>query len=113
MTNQWEFDFDAMARLARESPAEFARRREEMILQAIHSFRKPELGQRIQSEIDLERMRTPPGEKTCLLLAAKMNASLERITRLLAEIRVLARDELAAGRGRQDDSPEPERPRPT
>lgn len=92
MTNQWEFDFDFMAKLAREAPAEFARRREEMILQAIHSFGKPELGHRIQSEIDVERMRTPPGEKTCLLLAAKMNASLERISGLLAEIRSLAGD---------------------
>lgn len=98
MVSQWNFDFDLMARLARESPAEFARKREELILEAIAAFRYPEKGHRFQAEIDADRMRTPPGEKTCLAMAGRLSASLARMSDLLADIQALAKDG-AARRG--------------
>lgn len=93
MSCQWNFDFDLMARLAREAPAEFARKREELILSTIASFRSPEAGRRFQSEIDSDRVRTPPGEQTCLAIARKMSRSLGRMSDLLADIQSLAKVE--------------------
>lgn len=94
MAQQPAFDFDLMARLARESPAEFARKREELILQVIDSFRSPEAGHRFQSQIDSDRMRTSPGEQTCLAMAKRMSTSLGRMSTLLADIQTLARQEI-------------------
>lgn len=88
---QLNFDFELMARLAKESPAEFARKREELILQTIESFRCPEKGHRFQAEIDADRMRTPPGEKTYLAMADRMGSSLARMATLLGEIQSVAK----------------------
>jgi hypothetical protein len=85
-----QFDFDLMVRLAREAPAEFARKREELILDAIASFRSPDEGHRFQSEIDSERLRSAPGEQAYLAIATKMAASLAKLSALLAAIQSLA-----------------------
>lgn len=50
------FDFDLMAKLAQESPAEFARLRAMLINQAIGRFSDAAGGYELQGEIDLERM---------------------------------------------------------
>jgi hypothetical protein len=94
MAVQVDFDFDLMVRLAREAPAEFARRREELILGTIATFRSPEAGHRFQLEIDAERMRSAPGEQTCLAIAKRMNASLRKMSALLADIQTLAKREI-------------------
>lgn len=93
MLSYREFDFDLMARLARESPAEFASRREEILLEAIKAFRRPEDGRRIQAEIDAERLRTAPGEKTCVAIMQRMGSSLGRMSSLFADVHELARKE--------------------
>lgn len=93
MVPQVQFDFDLMVQLAREAPAEFARKREELILGAIAAFRSPEDGYRFQSEIDAERVRTAPGEQSCVAIAKRMAASLGKMSALLSDIQVLARSD--------------------
>lgn len=90
MLTPWEFDFDLMARLARENPAEFARKREELILVAIQSFRSPEQGHKFQFEIDSDRMRTPPGQKTFIAIAQRLSSTLNRMSSLLEDIQTIA-----------------------
>lgn len=85
-----EFDFDLMARLAQENPAEFARKREELLRRAIESFRRPDEGRQVQFEIDMERMRTSPGEQTCVAMAGKLNLLLRQMADLFAGIQSAA-----------------------
>lgn len=85
-----EFDFDLMARLAKEDPAEFARRRELLIQQAIAAFPDPELGQRLQAEIDLERVCAPQGEKSYLALGRRMSGLLGQMSALYGGLSRLA-----------------------
>lgn len=91
MLHYQEFDFELMARLAKEAPAEFAKKREEILLEAIESFRRPEQGHRIQSEIDAERLRNAPGEKTCMAIIQRMGSSLGRMSSLFGDIQEIAR----------------------
>lgn len=96
MAAQLDFDFDLMVRLAKEAPAEFARKREELILRTIASFRCPEDGLRFQSEIDSDRIRTAPGEQTCLAIAKKMSLSLGKMSALLGDIQSIAKREIVS-----------------
>lgn len=82
-----EFDFDLMVRLAKENPAEFARKREELLLGAIASFSRPDEGRRAQFEIDMERMRTPPGEQTYAAMAGKLNLLLREMADVFASLK--------------------------
>lgn len=90
MTCRLDFDFDLMARLAKEDPAEFARHREELIRDMIESFPNPEEGRRLQFEIDMERIRTPPGEKTFLAMAERLGLLLGQMATLFDDIRGIA-----------------------
>lgn len=78
------FDFDRMARLAAEAPAEFARARAKLIEQAILSFQIEEQGYRLQGEIDLHRMSHSLGEQTFQVLTGRIMDLVEQM-RLLAE----------------------------
>lgn len=91
MSSLVDFDFDLMARLAKEDPAEFARKREELIRCFIEDSSNPEKGHRIQFEIDLERVRTPPGEQTYLAMAKRMSALLGQMADLFGQIQAIAR----------------------
>lgn len=91
MACRTEFDFDLMARLARESPTEFARRREELLLAAIESFRVPEQGRRAQFAIDAERMATAPGAETCVAIARRLGGLLVEMSRLLKDMQAVAK----------------------
>lgn len=86
-----EFDFDLLATLARESPAEFARRRAELIHQAIATCHHPEEGIRMQSEIDVDRMKTAPGANTCREIADQLSVLVKRMSALVEEIDALPR----------------------
>lgn len=89
MPQSVEFDFDLLATLAKESPAEFARRRAELIHQAIATCRHPEEGFRMQSEIDVERMKTAPGAKACQAIADRLSVLVKRMSALVEEIDAL------------------------
>ena len=91
MSSQMDFDFDLMARLAQENPAEFARKREELIRDFIENSSNPEKGRRIQFEIDMERVRTPPGEKTYLAMAKRLGLLLGQMSDLFSDIQAIAR----------------------
>lgn len=80
-----EFDFDLMARLAREAPAEFAARRAELIQGAIARCHCPEEGYRLQGEIDAERLQTAPGKDTYCAMADKLSVLVKRMSALVAE----------------------------
>lgn len=95
-----DFDFDLMARLAKEDPAEFARRREALIAGLISTFRDPEEGWRMQSEIDMERVRTAPGEKTCLAMSRRMGELLGQMSNLFSDIRTIASECRPGGESR-------------
>lgn len=85
-----DFDFDLMARLAKEDPVAFARKREELIQDLISTFRHPEDGHRMQFEIDLERARTAPGEKTYIAMAKRLSLLLMQMSNLFADIQAIA-----------------------
>lgn len=91
------FDFDLMARLAKEDPAEFARQREALIAGLISTFRDPEEGWKMQSEIDLERVCTAPGEQTYLAMGRRMTELLGQMSNLFSDIRSLAADGRTGG----------------
>ncbi|MBS1190441.1 MAG: hypothetical protein H6R10_2233 [Rhodocyclaceae bacterium] len=91
MSPPMDFDFDLMARLAKENPAEFARRREELIRNFIENSSNPEKGHRIQFQIDMERMRTAPGEQTYLAMARRLTFLLKRMSDLFGDIQTIAR----------------------
>lgn len=93
MSSQMDFDFDLMARLAKENPAEFARRREELIRDFIENSGNPEKGRRIQFEIDMERVRTPPGEQTYLAMAKRLTLLLGQMSDLFGDIQAIARQQ--------------------
>lgn len=93
MSSQLDFDFDLMARLAKENPAEFARRREELIRDFIENSNNPERGHRIQFEIDMERVRTAPGEQTYLAMAKRLTLLLGQMSDLFRDIQTIARQE--------------------
>lgn len=95
MSSQMDFDFDLMARLAKENPAEFARKRTELIRDFIENSSNPERGHRIQFEIDMERVRTPPGEQTYLAMAKRLSLLLGQMSNLFRDIQTIARQEKA------------------
>jgi hypothetical protein len=97
MSSHMDFDFDLMARLAKENPAEFARKREELIRNFIENSSNPERGHRIQFEIDMERVRTPPGEQTYLAMARRLSLLLGQMSNLFSDIQAIARQHKMAG----------------
>lgn len=90
MISYMDFDFDLMTKLAKENPAEFARKRHELIENLISTFPDPEEGWRMQSEIDMERMRTSPGEKTYMAMGRQMCLLLGQISHLFSDIQSIA-----------------------
>lgn len=93
MSSQMGFDFDMMAKLAKENPAEFARKREELIRNFIDNSSNPERGRQIQFEIDMERVRTPPGKQTYLAMAKRLTVLLGQMSDLFGDIQVIARQQ--------------------
>ena len=93
MSSHMEFDFDLMARLAKENPAEFARKREELIRDFIDNSSNPEKGRRIQFEIDMERVRTAPGQQTYLAMAKRLSLLLGQMSDLFGDIQAFARQQ--------------------
>lgn len=61
MTQEIKFDFDKMAQLAVDAPAEFARLRDLLLQDAIQSFSTPENGAQLQAVIDIYRSSNPQG----------------------------------------------------
>jgi len=86
MSRPEEFDFDLMARLAKEDPSAFARKREALIQSAIDSCHHPEGARRLQFEIDAQRLCTSLGEKTYLQLAARVSWSAKRMAALVEDL---------------------------
>ncbi|UCV17820.1 DUF3135 domain-containing protein [Ferribacterium limneticum] len=82
------FDFDLLAKLSADAPSEFAKIRDGLIQQAIHSFRIQEDGYRLQGEIDLERMSHAVGTQTCAALAYKIKDMVEQMHLLAEALRV-------------------------
>jgi len=69
-----EFDFDTWARLAKDDPAEFERRRETLLREAIDNA-PPAFRQRLerlQTRLDFERHRSTPSRAS----SARMNTLL-------------------------------------
>ena len=97
MSSRMEFDFDLMARLAKEDPAEFAKMREELIRDYIENSGNPEKGRRMQFEIDMERVRTPPGEQTYLAMAKRLSLLLGQMSDLFTDIQAIARKHKTVG----------------
>lgn len=91
MSSLMEFDFDLMARLAKENPTEFARKREQLIRDFIDNSSNPEKGRRIQFEIDMERVRTAPGQQTYLAMAKRLSLLLGQLSDLFGDIQTIAR----------------------
>lgn len=80
-----EFDFDAWAKLAREDPAEFERRRQ-AVLRASIDTAPPEHRQRLeglQFQLDLERQRAGSALASCLKLNSLMWTGFFRLRREL------------------------------
>lgn len=87
MTKQFgEFDFDAMAELARNAPDEFARRREALIGAAIALSLHPEAGWRMQAEIDARRLHMASSRSACLMLAEELRAMARHLASAVAEM---------------------------
>jgi len=76
-----EFDFDAWAKLARENPAEFERRREAVLRASIEAapVKHRRRLQGLQFQIDMERRRAGSALGACLKLNAMMWASFHEL----------------------------------
>jgi len=80
------FDFDLMAKLAKESPAEFARLRAILIDQAIGSFSDAVDGGELQGEIDLERVCCGHGAEASVALTKRLYGLVQQMNRLASEL---------------------------
>ena len=81
-----EIDFEAWSRLAKEDPAEFERRRELVLRNAIETA-PPVFRQRLeglQSRLDLERQRATTPLASCVRLNSLMWAGFFRLRKELA-----------------------------
>ncbi|MCC6534575.1 MAG: DUF3135 domain-containing protein [Burkholderiales bacterium] len=82
-----DFDFDRWAKLAKEDPAEFERRRDET-LRAIIAAAPPQHRDRLQGlqfRLDLERKRAGSPLASCLRLNSLMWAGFHRLRKELNE----------------------------
>jgi len=80
-----EFDFDAWAKLAKDDPAEFERRRE-LALRAAIDAAPPDFRQRLeelQSRLDSERQRTPAPLASCAHMNSLLWAGFYRLRKEL------------------------------
>ncbi|WP_150429923.1 DUF3135 domain-containing protein [Dechloromonas sp. CZR5] len=84
--NRQSFDFDLMAKLAQESPAEFARLRAKLIDQSIGSFSNAVDGCELQGEIDLERVCRGQGAEASVALAKRLYGLIQQMKRLANEL---------------------------
>jgi hypothetical protein len=80
-----EFDFEAWAKLARDNPAEFERRREAVLREIIESApaRHRTRLQGLQFQIDMERQRSGSALGACLKLNSMMWASFFKLREAL------------------------------
>lgn len=76
-----DFDFDAWAKLARENPEDFERRREAVLRAAIEAapVRHRRRLQGLQFQIDLERQRAGSALGACIKLNSMMWASFFKL----------------------------------
>lgn len=87
MLQSSNFDFDLLARLAKEAPAEFALRRAALIREAVAACDNLAEGNRLQEEIDARRMEGAPGMETSLAIAAMLGSSVERMAARMAALK--------------------------
>lgn len=98
-----EIDFEAWARLAKEDPKEFERRRELVLRSAIDdappAFRQRLTG--LQSRLDLERQRSATPLASCVRLNTLMWAGFFRLRKELASASAVSRPEGGTKRSAQ------------
>lgn len=88
MVRSDDFDFDAMAALAKNSPLEFAEWRAQLIDLAISSCANPEKGKTIQSKIDSYRADILEGhEPYVAIMAKRLNALVGQISNFLVDLK--------------------------
>lgn len=83
-----EFDFEAWAKLSRDDPAEFERRREAALRELIDSApaRHRRRLEGLQFQVDMERQRSGSALGACLKLNSMMWASFFRLRKELNAI---------------------------
>jgi len=74
-----KFDFDTMARLARDDPGGFARYREQLICRLIERSSRSDRLADLQFDIDAVRYGLPPGMRTAEKMIGMMMDSTERM----------------------------------
>ncbi len=89
------FDFEEMARLAKDDPDGFTRRREELIQRLIAKSSRSEYLADLQMDLDADRYCSPPGLQSGEKMVSMMLESTVSMTKHMARLNDLIENQAA------------------